>query len=151
MVEKGWVQNKRTFFIFDEAQLSYKDFDLWTVFFKNMQGSNDRFAIAFASYGSPSSLEFKETTPFAVSDSQRVTLRPIDHGDGSSAVGLLFNETEFKDLVAKRFPQSHYYFHLSFFGHVFDLTCGHVGAIHDLIRLIVAHDVRFFMMSKHIT
>ena len=157
--EEGWVPGKKTVFIFDEAQMSYRDFDLWGEFFKNLVYS-DLFAIAFASYGSPISHQGGKTsdsdweiqsTPFVLSDSQRVTLRPIDHGDGFNAVGLLFNRTEFDDLVGKRYPPSEFPFDPSLFDGVFDLTGGHVGAILDFLNIIIAHDVRFFMMSEHIT
>ena len=52
---KGWVQGEKTVFIFDEAQLSYRDMALWVSFFKSMHFNRDRRAIVFASYGSPSS------------------------------------------------------------------------------------------------
>jgi hypothetical protein len=57
---------------------------------------------------------------------------------------------EFDDLVRKQFSSPEHYFHPSFFDAVFDLTGGHVGAIHDLLEIITAHEVRFFMMSEHI-
>ena len=91
-----------------------------------------------------------QRTQFLVDDSQRVTLRPID-SDGLGAVGLLFSRKEFDDLVCKKFPSRDYHFHPSFFNAVFNLTDGHVGAIHDFVKIIAAHDVRFFMMSEHIT
>src|ERR1700742_2120354 len=52
---KGWIQMERTVFIFDEAQLSYTDWDLWIGFLKSMHDFKDRRAIAFVSYGSPAS------------------------------------------------------------------------------------------------
>jgi hypothetical protein len=156
--EKGWVQGEKTVFIFDEAQLSYEDIDLWGEFFKNIESYDDLFAIAFASYGSPtSSLSSPNSSPriqfipFSVSDTQRVTLRPIDHGDGLDPVGLLFSRMEFDELVSKQFSSPEHYFHSSFLDEVFNLSGGHVGAIHDFVRIIMAHDVRFFMMSEHIT
>jgi len=162
---KGWVDGQTTFFIFDESQLSYEDFDLWSDFFKNAPSYSDRFIISFASYGSPTSQIGStvlgssrsdpdadiRSTPFAVSNVQRVTLRPIHHHDGLGAVGLLFTRTEFNDLIAKRFPQSDYHFDLSLLNSVFDLTGGHVGAIIDLMSIVIAHDVPFFIMSGHIT
>jgi hypothetical protein len=52
----GWREGQNTVFIFDEAQLSYWDMDLWIGFFKEIRGNTpDRWAIAFASYGSASS------------------------------------------------------------------------------------------------
>ena len=149
--EKGWVQGQKTIFIFDEAQMSYEDPSLWSEFFKNIEAYDDLFAIAFASYGNPTSCLSIKSTPFSVSDSQRVTLHPVDHGDGLGAVGLLFSRTEFDDLVRKQFSSSEHYFHPSFFDAVFDLTGGHVGAIYDLLEIVTTHEVRFFMMSELIT
>jgi hypothetical protein len=149
--EKGWVQGKKTVFIFDDAQLSYEDIDLWGEFFKNIEAYDDLFAIAFASYGSPTSSPRIQFIPFSVCDSQRVTLRPIDHGDGLDPVGLLFSRMELDELGSKQFSSPEHYFHPSFFNAVFDLTGGHVGAIHDFVGIIMVHDVRFFMMSEHIT
>ena len=143
---------EKTVFIFDEAQGSYVDSDLWGEFFKNIRGFPNVFAIAFARYGSPTQLGMP-STPFSVCDSQRVSLRPVDHNDGLGAVGLFFSRMEFDDLVRKRFsPSSDYYFHSSFFDGVFELTGGHPGAIHDFVEIIIAtHKVRFFMVSEHIT
>jgi hypothetical protein len=81
--EKGWVPGRKTYFFFDEAQLSYEDAELWGGFFKELVNFPDRFAIAFASYGSPSSRILIRGTPVFVSDLQRVSLRPIDHSVAS--------------------------------------------------------------------
>jgi hypothetical protein len=154
--EKGWEEGKKTVFIFDEAQTTYEDFDLWSVFFKSAVAYNDIFVIAFASFGSPisdttpnysgptstSSLGIP-STPIFVSDSQRVTLRPVDLDDDFDPVGLLFSRMEFDDLVRKKFSSPEHYFHPSFLDAVFGLTGGHVGAIHDFLNIITAHDVRF--------
>jgi hypothetical protein len=53
LLARGWQQNKKRNFIFDEAQMSYEDVDLWGDFFKNIGIYEGPFAIAFASYGSP--------------------------------------------------------------------------------------------------
>jgi hypothetical protein len=148
--EKGWVQSRKTIFIFDEAQLSYEDFNLWNEFFKSVADYPNLFVIAFASYGSPTSRLLMFGTPFTVKDSQKVTLRPIQHAD-HLGVGLLFSRIEFDELVQKKFSSSDYYFHPSFFDGVFDITRGHVGAILDFVEVIRAVDVRCFMMSEHIT
>jgi hypothetical protein len=89
--EKGWVQGQKTVLVFDEAQLSYEDFTLWMGLFKDIRSYDNLFAIAFASYGSPTSRLSTQDTPFFVNDSQRIMLRAIDHGDGLGAVGLLFS------------------------------------------------------------
>jgi hypothetical protein len=146
--EKGWVPSRKTYFFFDEAQLLYEDAELWGGFFKGLRDFPDRFAIAFASYGSPSSRILIRGTPIFVSDTQRVSLRPIDHDDGLGAVGLLFNRMELDGLVRKRLSSPDHYFDTSFFNKVFKITGGHVGAILDFVNIIAATTVRFFMMSN---
>ena len=148
---QGWVPGEKTVLIFDRARETYQDFDLWSEFFKNLPAYDDQFVIAFASYGSPTSRLNMQGNLFCVSDSQRVTLRPIDHGDGLGAVGLLFSRTEFDDLVRIKFASPENYFDPSFFKAVFKITGGHVGAIHDFVNIVSTHDVRFFMMSEQIT
>ena len=146
-----WVEGEKTYFIFDEAQSSYSDVVLWNDFFKSLTPYGNQFAIAFASYGSPASRLDIPNTPHIVNDVQRVTLRATDHGDGLGAVGLLFTREEFDDLVDKSFPSSRYHFHHSFYDVLFGITRGHVGAIHDLMGVVSAHDVRFFVVSEFIT
>lgn len=94
--KKGyWEPGKNTIFIFDEAQESYGDTELWGQIFKDFRGFSVLFIIAFASYGSPTSENSPSYsspassihvhhppvrhTPVFVSDWQRVMLRPIDH------------------------------------------------------------------------
>jgi hypothetical protein len=96
--EKGWVRHKEIAFIFDEAQLSYGDGDLWNNIFKSIRFHDDR-AIAFASYGSLTSRITIDGTLIVIDDMQRVTLRPIQHDDDIPSVGLFFTRTEFDDLV----------------------------------------------------
>ena len=55
LIARGWRPGEKTYFIFDEAQSSYEDFQLWGQIFKELHGYDDRFTIAFASYGSPTS------------------------------------------------------------------------------------------------
>ena len=50
---EGWVPGEKTVFIFDDAQGTYEDLNLWSTFFKNITPFDDEFVIAFASYGSP--------------------------------------------------------------------------------------------------
>jgi hypothetical protein len=143
-----WAPGKRTFLIFDEAQTSYEDTALWIQYFKALPGHNKQFAVAFASYGSPTSRLYFKGAQIAVSDDQRVTLRHTDH-DGIGIVGLLFTETEFNELVEKIYPTGHQFDPLFTKG-IFELSGGHVGAIHDLLGAISKHGVRFFMMFDRI-
>jgi len=125
-------------FIFDEAQLSYWDIDLWIGFFKPIRGNTpDRWAIAFASYGSASSLINIQGTSIRLNDMQRVTLRKIDHYDGLPAVGLLFSQEEMDDLVSV-LSRSFHYFDPSFFVSVFRSCAGHIGAICDFLEVVAA-------------
>jgi hypothetical protein len=150
-VKYGWVPGQRTIFIFDDAQTSYQDTDLWLQFFKELPRHNTDFAIAFASYGSPTSRIDIGGTPFIVTDSQRVTLRHTNN-DGLGTVGLLFSELEFNELVVKKFPPPlGHSFDPLLLKDIFQLSGGHVGAIHELLDAIVEHHVRFFMMSDRIS
>jgi len=142
--QKGWVEGRKTVFIFDEAQVSYEDAELWGVFFKSIHEYAESRAIAFASYGSPSSRITIKGTPLTFHSMQRVTLHPIDHLDGLPPVGLFFSRVEFDELISKLYPSPEYYFDSSFFDAVFGLTEDHVGAICDFVSIVAAHDVGFF-------
>lgn len=141
----GWVQLKQTVFIFDEAQLSKWDGDLWHNFFKSMTSFPKRRAIAFTSYGSPYSHITIAGTLIFIADAQRVSLRPIQCDDDTASVGLLFTRTEFSDLVTKQYPRNR--FDSSFLDNVFDITGGHVGAFLDFIKIIVDHKVSTFALT----
>ncbi len=146
--EKGWIEYAKTVFIFDEAQESYHDIELWTGFFKSMRAHRERRAIVLCSYGSPASrISFREI-PLVVTDAQRVTLRHIDHKDHLPPVGLFFTLSEFNDLVTKNYPSPQFHFHSSFFDTLFRVTNGHVGAIQDFISIIIADDVSSFALKK---
>ena len=145
--QQGWLEREKTVFIFDEAQLSYEDAQLWGEFFKSMHDHEERRAIVFASYGSPTSRIDIKGIPMIIPDPQRVTLRHVVHEDGLPPAGLLFTRSEFNDLVIKHYPSSVFCFHLSFFNALFDITNGHVGAIHDFIRIIIADDVSPFVFA----
>ncbi len=128
-------------FIFDEAQLSYWDIDLWIGFFKGIKGDTpDRWTIAFASYGIASSTFKIQGTPIRLNDMQRVTLRAIDHDDALPAVGLHFSQGEMDDLVSALYLSRHY-FDPSFFVILFRVTGGHIGAICDFLDVVVADAV----------
>ena len=136
-------EKKPTVFIFDEAQVSYDDTVLWNNFFKSIHEYPLVRAILFASYGSPTTcITLRDTIAMIIPDRQRITLRAIRQEDGLPAAGLLFTRMEFNDLVSVMYPSSEYAFDISFFDNLFDITEGHVGAIVDFMRIILAHDVR---------
>ena len=96
--QKGWIPGEDTVSIFDEAQESYKDVELWNELFKGIHDYPDRRAIAFASYGSPSSFIDIQGTRFFVASRARVSLLPT--ADGDPAAGLFFTPAEFDELVS---------------------------------------------------
>jgi hypothetical protein len=145
-----WIPKAKTFFIFDEAQATYEDNELWYSFFKEAH-RKAQFAIAFASYGSPNLTTPNQSIPFIVREEARVTLCPIDHGDGLGTAGLLFTQQEFDDFKFEKHPSPEYHSHQSFFDGVFDITGGHVGAMEDFIGIVVAHNVRIFTVLGCIT
>jgi predicted AAA+ superfamily ATPase len=83
--KRHWVEDKKTVFIFDEAQTSYADGALWNDFFKCIHDYPNRRAIAFVSFGSTSSIFFIKGIPIFVAGEARITMLPIAH-DGLGAV-----------------------------------------------------------------
>lgn len=144
--EKHWVEGKNTVFIFDEAQMSYTDGALWSDFFKCMRDHLDRRAIAFASFGSASSIILIQGTPVFIADEARITMLPMAHDD-LPPVGLFFNQAEFDELV-QQYPSPEYHFHPSFLQTVFRITQGHVGAMCDVIKIVLSYDVRDILLTK---
>jgi hypothetical protein len=140
----AWVQLKQTVFIFDEAQLSKWDEDLWHNFFKSMSSFPKYCAIPFVSYGSPYSHIIIAGTLIFIVDAQRVSLQPIQCDGDTTSVSLLFTQTEFGNLVTKQYPRN--VLDLTFLDNVFDITGGHVGAFLDFIKIIVDHKVSTFAL-----
>ena len=145
---KGWIPGEDTVFIFDSAQASYKDGELWNNLFKGIHDYRDRRAIAFATYGSPSSFFDIEGTTFYVASAARVSLLPTAHEDNLPATGLLFTRTEFDELVSKQYPDSECHFHSSFLDAVYKFTEGHVGAIYSFLHIILGSDVMYFPANE---
>ncbi len=86
-----WKEGAKTVFIYDEAQLSYWDIELWRDFFRDIsRRTPDRWTIVFASYGSPTSRFKIKGTLVQLKDMQRVTQKAIDHHDNLPSVGLFF-------------------------------------------------------------
>ena len=143
--KKDWAPDRDTLFIFDDAQVSYKDMDLWGHFFKSIRERKNRRAIAFSSYGTSSPRISVPGMPIQWNKSQKVTLHPIDHGDGLPTVGILSSREEFDDLISRQYPN---HFDSSFSDSAFDLTEGHVGAVLAFMTVIVAHDVDpYYLLS----
>ena len=146
--KKGWTPDKETVFIFDEAQMSYKDTELWMDLFKCIHAYRERRAIVFVRYGSPSSFIDIEGIPFSVAPRARVSLLPTVHEDNLPSAGLLFTCAEFDGLVLQQYPCSEYPFHSSFLDEVFAITEGRVGAICSFLSIILGSDVCTFFLTR---
>ena len=145
---KGWIPGEDMVFIFDEAQMSYKDGELWNELFKGIHECRDLRAIAFASYGSPSPSIDIAGTPIFVPSEARVSLLPTAHNDNLPAAGLLFTPAQFDELVSKQYPDSEYHFHPSFLDTVYEITEGHVGAIYSFLNIILGSEVMYFLVNE---
>ena len=130
----GWTPGVPTVFIFDEAQMTYLDEALWLNLFKSPHDYEVR-AIAFASYGSAGQRQEIHGSPMDILPKQKITLRPIEHGDGLPAAGILFTKQEYDELIAQK-VRSTYRFDKTFYDGVFAATEGHIGAIHDFIETV---------------
>lgn len=139
---KGWIPEAATVLIFDDAQVSYQDAELWDQMFKAIHEYHNLRAIAFASYGSPSPLiEILDNTPIYIADAARVSLLPTANEDNLPSAGLHFTRAEFDELVSKQYPESEHYFHSSFLSAVFGITRGHVGAMYSFLTIILGSDL----------
>jgi hypothetical protein len=142
-VDHGWVQTRETVFIFDNAESTYNDNELWVSLFKDTPNFRTRRVIIFTSFGSPNSRILLEdnVTPIQLAPAQRVNLHPVSHNDGLPPVGLFLTWDEFNDLTRRRYPGPEYRFHRDFLEEVFKFTVGHVGAVLDFLSVTTAHDV----------
>jgi hypothetical protein len=145
-MRNGWIPGEDTVFIFDEAQLSYKDGRLWNELFKGIHDYPDRRAIAFVNYGSPAPFIDIQGTSIFIAPEARVSLRPTAHKDNLPAAGLLFTSAEFDELVSKQYPDSEYHFDRSFLDMVFESTNGHVGAMYSYLNIILGSEVMYFLL-----
>ena len=132
-----WKFQPGSVLIVDEAQSSYWDKAFW-LDLKDIKPESPIRVITFVSYGSAGRNINDPLTPHHISPCQNISLNALDRGD-RIAVGLLLTKAEFEDFVAKLFVDHH--FDALFLDGVFDITCGHVGACEDFLRIIRAHEV----------
>ncbi|KAK2459536.1 hypothetical protein APHAL10511_008442 [Amanita phalloides] len=128
-----------TYLLFDEAQDTYHDVNLWNNFFKRVHDGafNNYYIVLFCSYGSPSPqpvMYDRGGTPLALNPAARVSL-----WHAANPVGLLLSQTEFEEVAAKYKPSLK--LHPGLLDYLFHLTAGHVGAVVSLLA-IVAYQVR---------
>lgn len=148
---KGFKKAVASVLIVDEAQTTYGDGGLWNTFFKdisdNPQNHRHRIII-FTSYGSPTRIN-APGTPMLIKDPQMVTLVHIDHHDKQKAAGLYLTQPEFDGLVnLDRHSLDRHSFDPALYDFLFQISCGHVGAIKDMIGVITCHDVSLFVLIR---
>ena len=135
----GYDREHPNVIIVDEAQLTYGDGAFWNNCLKGITNLSLDRVILFASYGSPKRRISVDGTP-RVPDYRRISLRPVDHGDGIAEAGLFLLEDEFTDMIKR--PHPTHRFEKEFLDYVFRVTAGHAGAVDDLLRTVLADDVR---------
>ena len=93
-----------SYLLFNNAQDTYWDGELWDYFFKDIVQccSGGPCAILFCGYGSPKDqpVEHDNGTPLDLPNIARVSLTPYDtHGSDFLPIGLLFSQDEFYEAV----------------------------------------------------
>ena len=87
--------------VFDEAQMTYWNGELWLSLFKDLADYKTLQAILFASYGNPTSRVGENSRiPILLQDEQQVTLKAIRHNDHLPAIGHLFTRDELGELIS---------------------------------------------------
>ena len=128
-----------TYLLFDEAQDTYRDFELWNSFFKSVKNMANMHVALFCSYGSASSrlIDSSYGTPDKFDEYHRLSLFPTSQ----TPLGLYLSYNELEDLLS-RYPHP-----LNLADDVkkeiLAWTAGHIGAIMYLLESI-QRDVRFY-------
>jgi hypothetical protein len=127
-----------TILIFDEAQTSYWDANLWNEIFKNIRPSSfpiKHRAIIFTSYGGPN--RSAKGTPGDIPLIQQVSLHRTEHHDGLKPAGLLYTLNEYEELMALMSSFNPGMILQDELKHeIFRLTGGHPGAIEGTLIAI---------------
>lgn len=143
---------QNTYLLFDNAQDTYWDSDLWEYYFKDkVQRGSGPFAILFCSYGSPTyrPVLYARGAPLVIEACARMSLQPaICTHPRHSPVGLLFSREEFNEAIdrykgpdrdAVRMDEELREL-------LFVWTMGHPGAVADLLFML-AHEARCSVAS----
>jgi predicted AAA+ superfamily ATPase len=121
-----------TYLLFDEAQETYHDLQLWDSFFKSVKTMPNMHVALFCSYGSASSrlIDSSYGAPDKSDEYQRLSLFPT----AQTPLGLHLSYPEFEDLLI-RYPHQ-----LSLVDDVkmeiLAWSAGHIGAIQYLLDSI---------------
>ncbi|KAJ7132316.1 hypothetical protein C8R44DRAFT_977950 [Mycena epipterygia] len=130
--------SRRHWVLFDEAQTTYTDADLWATFLKELP--DNFFVILFVSYGNQTSKDPALVgTPNNILPHLRMGLRPTQHGrpDDRYIPGLYFTLSEFKEVAGKRTQtQELPALDEDIAEWVFVTSGGHIGAIDSMLSCI---------------
>lgn len=141
-----WPSNK-AYLLFDEAQESYWDQALWTIFFKSIDPlPYCPFVVLFTSYGSPGrgNMGFDQKkhvkTPMTFDAEQIISMRPVKFEYGpANSIGLLLEENEAFDLM-DRYTSIFNYHHLhpsaDLRRELFWISDGHIGCLTGLLIVL---------------
>lgn len=125
-------------FIFDEAQQSYYDLDLWLGIIKTQSGAFAGPKIClFSSYGSPATGPTNYplgSTPIHFGAEQRISITPSPFVE--NGVCLFYSEQEFKDVVSRAcsIPTRKFALDPAACEYLYSITGGHPGATTALLK-----------------
>jgi hypothetical protein len=132
-IDPAFPRQSITFLLFDEGQDSYGDPLFWNAFTKEAGDEIYPYyrVILFCTYGSPSShpVDYEIGSPPGLRPAARISLWPVSRG-------ILLQWSEFLEVV------SHFErplnVHPDLLSLIFIWTVGHVGAVVELLRLILS-------------
>ena len=128
-------------FIFDEAQQSYNDLDLWLGIIKTQSGGRGGPKIClFSSYGSPATGPTKYplgSTPIHFGAQQRISIVPSSFAK-NGPVCLFYSQQEFEDVVSRTCsnPTGTFTLEPAACEYLYSITNGHPGATSALLTFI---------------
>lgn len=128
-------------FIFDEAQQSYNDLDLWLGIIKTQSGGLGGPKIClFSSYGNPATGPTKYplgSTPVHFGAQQRISIIPSSFAK-NGRVCLFYSQQEFEDVVSRTCSNPTRTFALDPAAreYLYSITNGHPGATTALLKFI---------------
>jgi hypothetical protein len=140
-VEPHTLTDANVVFIFDEAQQSYNDPDLWLGIIKTQSGNDTGLKIClFSSYGSPDTGPTQYplgSTPIQFGPSQRISITASRFTE-NGRVCLFYNQEEFEDVVSRRCSDPTNKFKLDPVTrkYLYSITNGHPGATTALLKFI---------------
>jgi hypothetical protein len=141
---KGMEPGDGSIVIINDAQSSYWDIGLWKSFLQpiSIEERNNR-AIIFTSRGSATvNTDDEYITPMSISLCCKVTLRPIDHRDGTGAIGLFLTYAEFQ-IFAHKLSNTVGFTELdqTVYDWTYNVTAGDAGAATALLRFLITEKV----------